>query len=256
MIYGMHLSAQGARALSTRLDVIANNLANAGTTGFKKALTLFQDHRTYDVENGEPYDTPGDLNTLSGGVTVSSVETDFSQGSLAETGKDFDVALSGKGFFQVADAQNRQFLTRNGNFTITQEGDLVTQGTGFKVLDVDGSPIRLNSAAQETRISADGTVTQLVAGANLPVGQLGIFAPPKPAEMQKVGDSLYAVTGTVPAAGSDVQVKQGFLEASGTNPITEMLSMIQTSRAFEMNINMMKQQDDTLGQLLRSVPRR
>lgn len=255
MIYGMHLSAQGARALSTRLDVVANNLANAGTTGFKKALTLFQDHRTYDTRNGDSYSAPNDLNLQTGGVTVSATPTDFSQGSLSETGKDLDVALKGKGFFQIADAQNRKFLTRNGSFTISPDGDLVTQ-TGHKVLNADGTPIRLNPAAERTQIAADGTISQIVAGANTFAGRLGLFAPPNPDSLQKLGDSRYAATGTIPQAGSDVQVQQGFLEASGTNPITEMLAMIQTSRAFEMNVNMMKQQDDSLGRLLQSVPRR
>lgn len=255
MLYGLYLSAQGARAQSRRLEAVANNLANAGTTAFKRALAVFQHHRPYDVEHGEWTGAPGNLNDSTGGVTTASIVTDYAQGPLKQTGGRLDVALSGPGFFQVADTQGRKFLTRNGSFTLNQQGELLTADGGHRVLDVRGKPLRLSPEAGEVRIGPDGTVTQFNGTSDAVVGRLALVSPLKTTPLKKVGNSLYAAGGPTPPA-ANVQVKQGFLEASGTNAIEEMTRMIQASRAFETNVSMIRYQDDSLARLLQSLPRR
>lgn len=252
MIYGFHLSAQGARAQATKLDVIANNLANTGTTAFKKALAVFQDNRPYDREYGGDAEPPGGLNESTGGITVADIVTDHSQSALVETGGKLDVAITGPGYFQVAGAQGRRFLTRNGSFTINAAGELRVQGSGHQVLSAEGDPLRVDPAGGEIRIGSDGRITQ--AGAD--AGQLGLFSPASQSKLQSAGNSLYVSEGPVDAAPSSVQVRQGMLEASGTNSIEEMMALIETSRAFESNVNMIRYQDETMAQLLRSLPRR
>lgn len=252
MIYGFHLSAQGARAQSTKLDVIANNLANTGTTAFKKALAVFQDNRPYDREYGSDTEPPGGLNESTGGITVADVVTDHAQGSLTETGGTLDVAISGHGYFQVVDAQGRRFLTRNGSFTIDAAGELRVQGSGNQVLNPDGEPLRIDPAGGEVRIAADGRILQT----GKDVGRLGLFSPASPEKLRPVGNSLYLAEGPVGTAPDSVQVRQGMLEASGTNSIQEMMALIETSRAFESNVNMIRYQDESMAQLLRSLSRR
>jgi len=252
MIYGFHLSAQGAQAQAARLDVIANNLANAGTTAFKKAMAVFQDNFTFDRETGRPDGAAGNLNASTGGITVADVVTDYSQRPLKETGGNLDVAIAGRAFFQVANAQNERFLTRNGNLGINTAGELIVQGSGSKVLGTDGEAIKLTSGGGPVQINPDGTISQ--GGAT--VGRIGLFEPASTAQLKKVGDSLYSPTGAVRAADGSVRVRQGFLEASGTNSVTEMLAMIQASRGFETNVNMIRYQDESMARLLQSLPRR
>ena len=252
MIYGFHLSAQGARAQSQRLDVIANNLANAGTTAFKKAMAVFQDNLPYDLENGNSTEVPGNLNAMTGGLTLADIVTDFSQGQLKETGRNLDIAITGDGFLQVADAKNQRYLTRNGNLGINAVGELVVQGSGHKVLNTDGEPIRLTPGGGPPRIAMDGTVTQ----GQTTLGRLALVTPGPNVQMKKIGDSLYTPIGAVQPSGDSTRVRQGFLESSGTNAISEMLSMIQASRAFETNINMIRIQDESMSRLLQSLPRR
>jgi flagellar basal body rod protein FlgG len=252
MIYGFHLSAQGAQAQASRLEVIANNLANAGTTAFKKAMAVFQDNRTYDRETGRPDEAPGNLNASTGGLTLADVVTDYSQGPLKETGGNLDVAIAGRGFLQVTDGQNQRFLTRNGNLGINAAGELVLLGSGHRVLSAEGESIKLTSGGGPVQINQDGTISQ--GGAT--VGRIGLYEPASTAQLQKAGDSLYSPTGPVRAADGTVRVKQGFLEGSGTNSVTEMLAMIQASRGFETNVNMIRHQDETMARLLQSLTRR
>lgn len=255
MLYGLQLSAQGAKAQSTRLDVIANNLANASTSAFKRGLAVFQSHQPYDVENGLNGSVPGDLNQSTGGTTVAGVYTDRSNGPLNETSDPLNVAILGKGYLQVADAKGGQFVTRKGNFALNETGELVLAGSNHKVLGTGGSPITFDSRGGPITFSADGTVSQVVEGAPTERGKLAIVQPAKQDPLEAVGEGLYRTIAAVSPAGN-ATLRQGVLEGSGVEPVTEMLSMIEASRTFETNINMMKYQDDALGRLLQSIPNR
>jgi flagellar basal body rod protein FlgG len=253
MLYGLYASAQGIQAQSSRVDVIANNLANAGTSGFKRDLAIFQSHRPYDVENGVSAEPPGNQHALSGGVSTAQVATDFSAGPMNRTGSAYDVALSGRGFFQVSDGQQK-YLTRNGQFTVTTTGDLVAQGSGMRVQSSTGGPISIPQDALRIEIGNDGTLNSVGGdGARTQIGKLALVQPASEGQLQKVGNSLYRTDGNVSPAGADLQVKQGYLEGSGVSAVSEMVQMIQASRAVEANVNMIKFQDDALDRLLQAA---
>jgi flagellar basal-body rod protein FlgF len=253
MLYGLYHSAQGAQTQAFRLDVLANNMANASTNAFKRDLALFQSHRPYEVENGGGTEPPGNQNALSGGTTAAEVVTDFSQGSLHRTAGPLDVALRGEGFFQVSDG-NRQYLTRNGEFGLNAGGELIALGSGMRVMSNSGQPITIPSDAKTISISRDGTITgQQADGVQNTIAKLGLVRPATQQQLKKVGNSLYAANGSVAPAGPELHVQQGYTEASGVNPVGEMLDLIQASRAVEANVNMIKFQDDTLDRLLQTA---
>ena len=252
MIYGLYLSAQGAQAQSTRLDVIANNLANASTTGFKRDLAIYQAHPPYDVEHGKSDPGPEGWDDQAGGLTLAGVVTDHSNASLVKSGGTYDVALAGPGYFQVAN-DREQLLTRNGQFTVSQNGELVND-TGLRVLNESGGPIAIPPNAQNIQIAGDGTVNATFEnGATAPIARLAVVQPADVGSLEKVGNSMFRAPKGVAPAGPQTFVRQGFLESSGTNSVMEMLEMIQTTRAFETNINMIKHQDEALGRLLQSA---
>lgn len=253
MIYGLYLSAQGANAQATRLDVIANNLANASTNAFKRDLAVFQAHQPFDVEQGAGEEPPGNLNQSTGGTSVAEVVTNFQDGPLTATGGAYDLALSGPGFFRVSDGQ-QEYLTRNGRLTVNSDNELIMHDTGLSMLGRGGRPIVIPEEATQISVTADGTIHSVTAdGLSAPVAQLDLVQPQSFDELAKAGDGLYVAVQPLAQAGSDVTVQQGFLEESGTRPVLEMMEMIQASRGFETNVSMIKTQDEALGQLLQSV---
>ena len=257
MLYGLYLSANGAEAQSKRLDVLANNLANAETSGFKRDFAIFQAEQPYDVQNGTTYDLPGNLNNSDGGVALSDVVTDFSDGPVIGTGGTYDVALVGRGFFQISDGQQK-LMTRNGRFTVDASGQLVTNDTGHQVLGEGGSPISIPTNAAAVDITADGSIYALAEdGTRTKTAQLALVHPESTDELEKVGTSMFrSASEPAPVENGDVRVQQGYLETSGTQSVTEMMQLIESSRGFETNINMIKFQDDALGKLLQSASRR
>lgn len=252
MLYGLYHSAMGVQAQSARLDVLANNLANANTGAFKRDLALFQANRPFDVENGVGSLPPGNQNALSGGVTTAEVVTDFSNGPLVRTGGALDAAISGQGFFQVTDG-NRQFLTRNGQFAIGQGSELVSAANGMRVVSTTGAPIVIPPEAERIQIGNDGTVSALSNDGTTVLGKLAVVQPASLKQLQKMGNSLFTTTGNVSPVGNDLELKQGFIEGSGVNPVSEMMDLIQSSRLVEANVNMIKYQDDSLDRLLQST---
>jgi flagellar basal-body rod protein FlgF len=253
MLYGLYHSAQGIQAQSSRVDVIANNLANASTTAFKRDLATFQSSRPYDVDHGGTSEPPGNQNAFSGGVGAAQISTDFSNGPLTRTGATYDVALTGHGFFQVSDGQQK-YLTRNGQFTVGANGDLVTQSTGMRVLSSAGSPIPIPPESVRTEIGTDGMLTSVGNdGDRTQIARIALVQPESENQLQKVGNSLYRAQGSVAPAGGDLEAKQGYLEGSGVSALSEMVQMIQASRAVEANVNMIKFQDDALDRLLQAA---
>lgn len=254
MIHGLYLSGQGAQIQSTRQDVIANNLANASTNSFKRDLVRAQSHPTWDAAQGSAGKLPGNLELLPGGVTPLDTVTDFSAGQMVSTQGAFDVALSGKGFLRVSDGK-KPYLTRDGQLSVTSDGRLVTREHGYAVLNGSGSPISgidTSDSAPPLVFQPDGAVVQ---GGD-EVGRLALVEPASYQQIEKVGNNLYTAPGKLNPAGPELEVRQGYIEASGTNPVTEMMQLIEASRAFEANVNMVKYQDDSLGRLLQSVPRK
>jgi flagellar basal-body rod protein FlgF/flagellar basal-body rod protein FlgG len=244
----MYLSAEGAAAQAQRLEVIANNLANVDTVGFKPDVAMFQARFAEAIQQGQA--TAGDesLNDIGGGVKIIDVETDYSIGQLKETGGPLDLAITGNGFFHVRGDDGQQYLTRAGNFALDSQGRLVTQNGQRPVLDQAGADIVLDSSLP-WEVSSDGFISQ--AGALV---ALGMSQPQSYDELIKVGHNMFQPTGDVSVVPlADRQVRQGFLEMSGSNPVQQMMAMIETTRAFEANTRMIQNQDTMLGSLISRV---
>ena len=253
MLYGLYLSAQGAQARATQLEVTANNIANAGTSGFKRDMALFQSHLPFDVANGSFLPTRTNAASQTGGLTVAQTVTDQSQGSLTKTDEPLDAALAGPGYFRVTDGTN-ELLTRDGRFTLNAAGELVTADHGERVLSTSGTPIVVAPDATGFTITTDGVLSQqFVNGASEPVARLGVVLPEIPASVQKLGNNRLRATGGTLPAGAETRVMQGMTEASGVNPVIETMGMIEASRQFESNVNLMRMQDESLGHLLSAV---
>lgn len=257
MIYGMYLSAQGADANSVRMDVLANNMANANTTSFKRDIPIFRVHPPAEENQAPLAPLPGDLENHTGGISLEGMTTNFENGALISTNSDFDLALKGQGFFQVGSSQE-SFLTRNGSLALDSKRRLVTADQGLPLLTRNGQEITLPADAVRVEVAPDGLVNPFDAeGEPLgPQGPIAVVMPQSLDELVKQGNSLYTTAGRVSDAPGPVNIQQGFLEASGTNSIEEMMELVTSTRMFESNINMIKMQDDSLGRLLQSMPRR
>ena len=269
MLYGLYQSAGGAAAAQGRLEVVANNMANAGTAGFKRQLALAGHHRPHpDNAASTGFTNPLDhfaaladgfsprflnpsLADSTGGNSLAATALDLSQGPLEETGGDLDVALAGPGFFQARDADGRVTLTRDGRFTRAPDGTLTT-AEGRPVLSESGGPIALPANAEAILVAGDGTVSaRQPGGATAALGRLAIVAPRDPQSLRRHGDGRLTADGPVaPVPPGVAQVRQGYVEGSGVDAVKETLNVIQSSRAFETNLNLVKLQDETLGRLL------
>lgn len=241
------MSADGAQVQSRRLEVIANNLANVNTVGFKPDVAGFQARFAEAIQRG--YAAYGDQsdNDVGGGVSMFDTTTDFSAGRLQETGNQLDLAIVGGGFFQVQGDRGEQLLTRAGNFSIDAENRIVNQN-GMLVLDSGGSEITLEPGIP-WQISAAGEISQ--AGVNTP---LGLVTPESLGDLSKVGNNLFRPLADVsPLDPTQREVRSGFLEMSGTNPTRQMMSMIETTRAFEANVRIIQSHDSMSSNLIGRV---
>jgi flagellar basal-body rod protein FlgF/flagellar basal-body rod protein FlgG len=247
MPYGLYISAEGAQVQARRLDVIANNIANSDTVGFKRDLAVMQSRYSEAIERGMASPGSSASSDIGGGVQFHQTVTDFSPGPLRTTGIPTDVAMQGDGFFVVRKGQE-QLLTRAGNFRIKPSGELVTQ-QGYQVLAEDNSPITISPTAGHWDIDSSGNIVQN--GTKQP---LQIAKPASLGDLSKVGENLFRSLGNVrPVSQAERAVAGGCLEMSAVQPTTEMTSMIETSRLLEANINVMKSHNDMLSNLISRI---
>lgn len=245
MFYGAYISAEGAQTQGRRLEVLANNLANVDTAGFKRDLAVVRARYAEEIDLGIDSPGSGSINNVGGGVRLIETQTDFSPGPLASTGQPTDVAIDGDGFFVVR-KQDGDYLTRAGNFALRPTGELVTQ-EGYSVLDSDGNPILIDADAGPWNINSNGDIVQADgAGA-----QLRLVRPPSLGDLVKAGENLFRpLSDPLPVPPEARRVAQGYLERSGVQPTLEMMDLITASRAFEANINMIRNQDQMIGSLV------
>ncbi len=251
MPYGLYMSAEGAHAQATRLEVIAHNLANVDTTGFKRELAIFQSRYAEEIENGAADPASGTINDLGGGIRVLETRTDFAPGPLKHTGVATDAALRNEGFFVVS-RDNELFLTRAGSFHVTAQGELVTQygGRQYAVVDDSYAPIVLDQQAP-WELTESGAVRQ--AGG---LTHLALVKPQSYGDLVRMGENLFRpLADPVPLATTDRNLAPGYLEGSSVEPTTEMVSMIEASRVLESNLKMMQTQDEMLGGLVNRLMR-
>jgi flagellar basal-body rod protein FlgG len=268
-IQALNSAATGLRALSTRIDVVANNLANAETTAFKRSRVNFEDLMYVTVKQPGAQNASGDV-TPAGifvglGTRLSNTQIDTEEGPLENTGNALDVAIQGPGFFRVAlpdTIAEGEGYTRNGNLILNRDGELVVNiGDGYRI----EPPITLppGVSSKDITITADGTVSYIEAGSNTSTvaGQLLIHQFPNPQGLKLLGGSLYART---EASGASIESTPGadgagetlstFLEGSNVDPVKELVNLIKTQRSFELNSQSIETADkalQTIGNLRR-----
>ncbi len=248
MSYGLYISAEGAQAQAQRLEVIANNMANVETPGFKRDVPTFQARFSEAIQRGDSYPGSRGIDDVGGGVKMSGVETNFAPTSLRQTGIPTDFAIRGDGFFRLRGPQGEELLTRAGNFTLNGSGKLKTQSGDYSVLDNSGNEIVLETS-QPWALNPGGVITQL--GSSFPIGLQQVSSL---GDLVKVGSNMFrSLAPTQPIGSEQRNVQQGYLEQSGVNPTREMMAMIETSRAFEANTKIIQHQDSMMGSLLSRV---
>jgi len=246
----MYLSAEGAKVQSQRLEFIANNLANLETPGFKRDVPTFQARFAEAIQQGSDYPGSRSQNDIGGGVKMIEVDTDFSTGTLRSTKVQTDFAVNGEGFFQVQTPTGEKLLTRAGDFHVDAQGRLLTQTGRYQVLDNAGGPIQIDPQQPWQFLSGgmidqDGTQTFL-----------GLQKPESLGDLVKVGSNTFRPLGTIaPVPAAERDIRQGHLEQSGVGSTSEMMAMIETSRAFEANTKLIQHQDGMMSQLLSRVLR-
>ena len=251
----------GLDAQQTQMTVISNNLANVNTTGFKRGRAVFQDllYQNYGQAGSQTStqtQSPSGL-MLGTGVHIGATENLMDQGNLQQTNNTFDVAINGRGFFQIQKPDGTIAYTRDGSFQVNSQGQLVN-ATGYLVQP----GITIPPAAQSVTISADGIVDATLAGQAAPqqVGTLTVADFINPAGLQAQGGNLFtetaasgtAQTGT-PGLNGLGSLVQGSVESSNVNVVEEMVNMIETQRAYEMNSKAISTTDQMLQNLTQNM---
>jgi len=257
-ITALNSAATGLRALSTRIDVVANNLANAETTAFKASRVNFEDLMYLQLKQPGTTDSTGEISPagifVGLGTKISNTQLDLTQGSMEATNRPLDVGIQGNGFFgiKILDSLGSTGYTRNGNFFINDKGDMVLgMGDGYRLVP----PIKVPIDATSVSIGQDGKVSYTRAGntQQLIAGQIKVYQFPNPQGLSLLGGSIYVPTD---ASGPSVQNNPGqngagvllnnFLEASNVDPVKELTTLIKTQRAFELNSQSIQTADQAL----------
>jgi len=247
----LYAAATGLSAQQTRIDNIANNLANVSTTGFKKSREVFEDLVYQEMTVGDPSDQVRRPNQVQvgTGTRVVSMARDFSAGSIQYTGDELNVAISGDGFFTVEAQDGTQRFTRDGHFSMNADGELVTSSghmvsPGIQI--PDGTTIA---------IAEDGTVSVTYTEdptEPVVVGTIEMMDFANPGGLQAVGSNMYLATPEsgepIPMDPNDgtISLQQGFLEASNVDVAEELVAMIVAQRAFELTSKVMETADETM----------
>ena len=251
----------GLDAEQSKMAVVANNLANVNTTGYKQSRGVFQDlyyQNVRQVGGSTSQDTlsPSGLN-LGTGVQMVATEKLYTQGSVNQTGNSLDVAINGRGFFQVLTPDGTLAYTRDGSFQTNAQGQVVT-ASGYTVQPA----ITIPQGAQSITIGTDGTVSVLTSGQTAPttVGTLQLADFVNEAGLQPLGGNLLsasAASGTAQTANPGLSgmgvLQQGATESSNVDVVSEMVSMIETQRAYEMDSKAIQTTDQMLQNLTQNL---
>lgn len=250
----MWVAKTGLDAQQTRMSVISNNLANVNTTGFKRGRAVFEDLlyqnvRQVGAQSSQDTQLPTGL-TLGTGVRTVATEKLFTQGNLVQTNNNLDVAIQGRGFFQILLPDGGLAYSRDGSFQLDNNGQMVTSN-GYVLQP--GITVPENTLSMT--ISEDGIVTVMVQGASAPqqVGNLQLSDFINSAGLQPIGQNLFLETAAsgapqtgTPGLNGLGRVMQGALETSNVNTVEELVNMIETQRAYEMNSKAISTSDQML----------
>lgn len=257
MMRALWIAKTGLDAQQTQLDTISHNLANVGTYGYKRSNAVFEDliyqnMRQAGGQSTQQTQLPTGLQ-LGTGVRPVATARNFSQGNLQQTGNNFDFAINGSGFFQVSNPDGTLGYTRDGSFRLDAQGQIVTSN-GAPL----SPPITVPAAAKSVTVGADGTVSVTTAASATPttVGQIQLATFMNPAGLDPRGQNLYAespASGTpqsgAPGTNGTGSLSQGYVETSNVNVVEELVAMIQTQRAYEINSKAIQTSDQMLGRL-------
>lgn len=257
MIRSLWIAKTGLDAQQTQMDVITNNLANVSTTGFKRSRAVFEDLlyqtlRQPGAQSSQQTQLPSGLQ-LGTGVRPVATERIFTQGNLQQTGNAKDVAIQGQGFFSVLMPDGTTAYTRDGSFQMDSQGQLVTS-SGFVIQP----SITIPANAQTITVGRDGTVSVTQPGSNTPVqvGSLQLTTFINPTGLLSMGENLYVETAAsgspstnVPGTNGAGLLTQNFVETSNVNVAEELVNMIQTQRAYEINSKAITTSDQMLQKL-------
>lgn len=257
MIRSLWIAKTGLDAQQMNIDVVANNLANVSTTGFKRSRAVFEDLlyqtlRQPGAKSSQQSEIPSGLQ-LGTGVRPIATERIFTQGNLTQTGNPLDLAINGNGFFQITLPDGTTAYTRDGSFQINSQGQVVT-ASGYTVAPAITIPANTVSIT----VSADGIVSVQQAGNPAPVqvGQLQLASFINPAGLQSMGENLYLETAASGAPSTNTPgtnglgvLNQGYLETSNVNVSEELVKMIEAQRAFELNSRAISASDQMLQRL-------
>lgn len=258
-IAALNSAATGLRALSTKIDVIANNLANAETHAFKRSRANFEDLMYTTIKNPGAANAAGDITPagiqVGHGVRVSNTQLDFEKGPLESTDRQLDVAINGEGFFRVKimdGVGDGTAYTRSGNFFVNPDGDLVLgQRDGPRILPVTTLPAN----TIEVNIAEDGNIEAVISGQTDPVnvGRLELTRFINPQGLKSLGGNLFQETVASgapltanPGEDGAGSINQGFLEGSNVDPVKELVGLIKTQRSFELNSQSIQTADQAL----------
>ena len=258
-IAALHSASTALSAMSTEIDVIAHNIANVNTTGFKSSRVNFED-LLYEikaqpgVENANGDHRPAGLQ-VGLGTRISNTQFDFTTGSPVETRRDLDMMVEGDGFFQVSileDFGDGIGYTRAGNFFVNRDGDVVLGNTDGPRIE---PPINVPADTLRIEVSSDGTMFAHLPNTIEPanVGQLQLATFVNPNGLKSIGGNIHIesaasgppIQGT-PGEGNFGTIMQRFLEASNVDPVRELVTLIKTQRAFEMNSQSIQAADEVL----------
>jgi len=257
MINSLFIAKTGMESQQTQLDVIAHNLANVSTTGYKRAHAVFEDLmyqnlRQAGAQNGEDSELPTGLH-LGLGVRTVATTRDFTPGIPQESGSDLDVAINGAGFFEISLPDGSTAYTRDGAFQLDAQGQLVT-AAGLPL----AAGITIPQGAGKITIAPDGQISAVLPGQPEaePLGQITLVRFINPAGLEPRGDNLFTETaasgqpqqGTPGSTGLGT-LKQRYLEGSNVNVVQELVTMIQTQRAYEINSKAVQTSDQMLARL-------
>jgi len=257
MIRSLWISKTGLEAQQTQMDVIANNLANVSTTGFKRSRAVFEDLlyqtlRQPGAQSSQQTQIPSGLQ-IGTGVRPIAAERIHTQGNLQQSSNNLDVAINGAGFFQILMPDGTTAYTRDGSFQTDSQGQVVTS-SGYPVQPALTIPPNTISVT----IARDGTVSATQAGVAAPVqiGSMQLATFINPTGLQSQGENMYVETGssgtpstTNPGTNGAGVLNQGYVETSNVNVVEELVNMIQTQRAYEINSKAITTSDQMLQKL-------
>jgi flagellar basal-body rod protein FlgF len=225
--------------LAREMQIVANNMANMSTTGFRREGLVFTEHV-------RALEGSGSLSMATAGAAYTS---DL-QGALTRTGRSLDLAIEGEGYFLVA-TPDGDMQTRAGSFVLNEDGGIVT-ADGMALLDAGGAPAFVPPGSAAISVAADGTLS----ADGVPIAQIGLWETPPPGGAERRAGTRFAIDGApVPAAEGSGRIVQGFLESSNVSPVAEIARMIEVQRAYELGQSFLELEDARIRGIIQSFAR-